>query len=100
MVKPFKYLYLHSVEPQMTWAEVDFDEFLSAKHYSNQFNIFVFDGSVARVHVITDDNNISRVEALKCASTFVFGHYKKMEVNLDTFDIKTTEGMDLTHPRQ
>lgn len=98
MVKPFKYLFLHSVWPIPTWAEIDFDEFLSAVHHPDQFYVFVFDGTAARITVITEDNQITRQEALKCASTFVSGAYKTITVNLATLTWIEELGLPLGHP--
>ena len=96
--KPTHYLFVTANTPMITFTEIQMDEFQAWRRHSDQVNIFDFNGQIARIVVLCEDNQFSREEALKTATMFVEGAYQRIDVDLDKCVSITTQGIDLRHP--
>lgn len=102
MAKPRYTLLMHKGASVPLFCELDRDEWAFVDSSPQRYRIFVIDGQEVCVLVATEDFTMTRADALKTASSFVFGRYEKITVDLKRL-IATKEkgephGIDLDHP--
>lgn len=96
--KPHYYLLMIQVSGLLGWCELENDEYLNISHRPAQYRIYQINGQKARVFVCCEDNELGRVEALKCASEFMYGRGIMTHVNLDTLEVTYTKCEPKTRP--
>jgi len=64
------------------FCELDPDEWRNVDEHPQEYQIFVVDGQTAKVLVATWEKNLTWDDALKIASSWVFGAYQKIVVDL------------------
>jgi len=97
-VKPSAHLVMLSGYGRVIWCEVEPDEWQIIAHRPEQYRIFVINGQTACIFVATEDNNLTREDALKTASSFVKGAYKTIHFDLDRCETTETDGTAFVHP--
>ncbi len=102
MNKPRYTLLMHRGANTPLFCELDGDEWKFVDDSPERYSIFVIDGLEVCVLVATEDKTMTRQDALKTASSFVFGRYEKITIDLKRL-IATKEkgephGIELDHP--
>ncbi len=82
MTKQRYTLLMHGGAGAPLFCELEYDEWVFVDNNPKQYQIFVIDGKDVCVLVATEDRTMKRSDALKCASSFVYGRYEKIEVDL------------------
>jgi hypothetical protein len=93
-----KFLLIVEANPVgMTWCEIEWDEFEACLRHPKEYDFQTFNGRFMTVLVAIWNKCATKEQALKTASSFVFGTYKK--VHLDPEDGVTyfETGIPLLH---
>lgn len=90
--KPTHYLLMFEYNNRVCWSPLEHDEWQIIKHRPEEYLIFDCNGQMARIFVATADNNLTKGDALKTASNFVYGRYWSVDVNLNTHEEKRSRG--------
>lgn len=102
MTNPRYMLLMHRGNNAMLWCELDLDEWVLVDNSPQRYQIFVIAGREVTVMVATEDFTLTRAHALKTASSFVFGRYEKITVDLKrliaTKEKGESHGIELEHP--
>lgn len=79
---------------QINWCELDADEWAFCDASPERYQIFVIDGLEVKILVASEDFTQTRQEALKTASSFVFGRYETIVVDLKRLIGSIEKGVD------
>lgn len=91
-IKPTYFLLMWKGHDVANFCELDTDEWVNVEQHPQEYQIFVVDGQAAKVFVATWERSLKWAEALKTASSFVFGAYEKITVDLDKLTGKIEAG--------
>ncbi len=94
MTKPRYTLLMHKGATTPLFCELDGDEWQFVDNSPERYSIFVIDGADVCILVATEDKTMTRQEALKCASSFVYGRYEKIEVDLKRLIATKEKGIE------
>jgi len=79
-------------------ALIDDRSYGQCKLYFDYHKMIV--GKTATVHVFFGDYDIRDNELIAMATKFMKGEYTKIDVNMYSFEVTESNGVDRTHPRQ
>jgi len=99
MTKNTYFLLMHRTQSDIAWVELEWDEWQQIDYNPQQYQIFVVDGHSAKILIATEDKTMTRQNALKAASCFVFGHYQKITVDLNRLVATKEQGEPHGSPR-
>jgi len=90
--KPRYTLLMFRGQGAVNFCELDRDEWKHVDEQPTVYQIFVIDGREVCVLVASEDKTLTRKDALKTASIFVFGRYQKVEIDLKELIGRLTQG--------
>ena len=96
--KPSAFLLMIQGGGALTWCQLEYDEWQNITHRPEQYTIYAITGQSAVIFVATEDNELDRRDAVKCASAFVYGLYQTTHVDLDKLISYTEDGKPFMNP--
>jgi len=96
--KPFLYLLMWRNGEMNMCTELEADEWQIISHRPEQYRIYDINGQKAHVFIATEDNDINRQEAVKLATSFIFGRLVTRYVALDLLETHDEPSKPHFHP--
>lgn len=99
MTNPRYTLLMHNGATCPLFVELAPDEWLHVDNQPQVYSIFVIAGKEATVLVATADKTMTRLNALNVASSFIYGKYEEITIDLKRLIASVSKGQPkINHP--